>query len=72
MFVTLLLYGPITAAALYVLYKWITLNNDYFAKRNLPHLEPVFLVGNLIGLFANRYSPMDFLISIYNRFPGAK
>lgn len=72
MIATLLLYGPIAAATLYVLYKWITLNNDYFAKRKIPHLEPTFLLGNLVGLFANRYDPMDFLISVYKKFPGAK
>lgn len=72
MFLTLLLYGAITASALYVLYKWITLNNDYFVKRKIPHLEPTFFVGNLVGLFMNRYNPMDFIISIYNKFPDAK
>lgn len=72
MFAELLLYGPIVAAGFYLVYAWITLNDDYFVKRNIPHLEPKFLVGNLIGLFANRYNPMDFFSSVYNKFPGAK
>lgn len=72
MIATLLLFGPVTVATLYLLYKWITLNHDYFVKRNLPHLEPQFLIGNLVGLFANRYNPMEFFKDIYDKFPGAK
>lgn len=72
MFVELLVYAPVTAVTLYVLYKWITLNDDYFVKRNLPHLKPKFLIGNMFGFFTNRYNPMEFLISVYTEFPGAK
>lgn len=72
MFATLLLYGPLTAIALYLLYKWITLNNDYFTKRNIPHLKPKFFIGNLSGLFMNRYNPMEFIKAIYDKYPGAK
>lgn len=72
MFLALLMYGWTTATALYVLYKWATLNNEYFVKREIPYLRPTFLVGNFVGLYMNRHNPMDFLISIYNKFPDAK
>lgn len=56
----------------YAFYKWATINNNYFEKRNLKHLKPNFLFGNTIGLFMNRYRPADYINSIYNRFPNEK
>lgn len=30
---------------LYGIYKWITLNNDYFEKRGIQHMKPTFALG---------------------------
>lgn len=56
----------------YGFYKWGTSNNDYFAKRNLKSLKPYFLVGNVGGFFAGRYSLNDFVQYTYNAFPSEK
>lgn len=56
----------------YGIYKWATLNNDYFAKRNIIHLKPYFLVGNTGGLFMKQYRPNEFFQKLYNTFPMEK
>lgn len=62
-------YTLIGVAASYVFYKWATINDKYFADRNLKHLKPKFLVGNTFGLLMNRYAAFDFISSVYSRFP---
>lgn len=57
---------------LYALYKWIILNNDYFKKRGVKHLEPYFLFGNTFGFFTSRYTVAEFLSMIYDAFPNEK
>lgn len=65
-------YAVFCGTAFYAFYKWATVNNEYFLKRNLKHLEPRFLIGNIFGLFLKRYTPPDFMDSIYYRFPREK
>lgn len=68
----LLFYAIINGALLYIFYKWATQNNEYFVKRKLKHLEPKFLIGNLLGLFFKRHRPAEFMDSLYYRFPTEK
>lgn len=56
----------------YGIYKWATLNDDYFVKRNVAHLKPSFLVGNTGGLFMKQYRPNEFFQNLYNTFPSDK
>lgn len=72
MFAEFIFYTLISATACYAFYKWATINNKYFAMRNLKHLKPRLLFGNTIGLFMNRYTPADYINSIYFRFPKEK
>lgn len=67
-----LFYMLVIGTLLYALYKWATANNDYFVKRKLKHLEPNFMFGNTTGLFLKRYTPADFIDSIYYRYPREK
>lgn len=53
----------------YAFYKWATVNNDYFKKRNIKHLKPNFLVGSTGGLFLSRYTAPEFSKKLYNSFP---
>lgn len=53
----------------YAFYKWATLNNDYFEKRNLKHMKPNFLIGNTAGLFFNKYTAVTFAQRLYQAFP---
>lgn len=56
----------------YGVFKWGTLNNDYFAKRGLNYLKPYFMVGNMGGFFLGKYSMNEFVLSLYNSFPAEK
>lgn len=56
----------------YGVYKWGTLNSDYFAKRGLKFLKPYFLFGNMGGFFLGKYSVNEFVMTLYNNFPAEK
>lgn len=64
-----LLFVAISLIA-YAFYKWATVNNDFFEKRNVKYLKPNFLVGNTGGLFFNRYRAPEFAQKMYNAFPN--
>lgn len=49
----------------YAIFKWITLNNDYFVKRGIPHLKPYPIFGNTFGLFSRQYSMYEFVENLY-------
>lgn len=63
-----LLFAAVSLIA-FAFYKWATLNNDYFLKRNLKYLKPKFLVGNTGGLFLNKYTAPEFAQKLYKAFP---
>lgn len=65
-------YTLLSGTVLYAFYKWATIHKEYFAKRNLKHLEPNFLIGNTTGLFLKQYIPYKFIDSLYYRFPKEK
>lgn len=68
----LFFYAIIVGTVLQVIYKWVTINKDYFVIRNLKHFEPNFLIGNTTGLFLKRYVVAEFMEMIYYRFPKEK
>lgn len=51
-------------------YKWATLNNTHFDRRNVKHMKPNFIVGNTVGMFMNKYTAIEFCDWIYNAFPN--
>lgn len=55
---------------LFALYKWITLNNDFFEIRNMKYMKPRFLFGNTGGLFINKYTAREFMQKLYNAYPN--
>lgn len=67
-----LFYISVSGILFYAFYKWATVNKDYFTKRRMKQLQPLFLVGNTFGFFAKRYVPTEFFDSIYYRFPNEK
>lgn len=57
---------------LYGIYKWITLNNDYFEKRGIQHMKPTFALGNTGAFFMRQYRSSDFMQNLYRQFPDKK
>lgn len=58
----------VIALIAFAFYKWATLNNDYFEKRNLKFMKPYFFVGNTGGTFANKYDAAEFTQMLYEAF----
>ncbi|XP_037038783.1 probable cytochrome P450 9f2 [Bradysia coprophila] len=51
-------------------YKWATINNDYFEKRNMKFSKPTFLFGSMRDFFYSRGTLADFANKIYREFPN--
>lgn len=49
----------------FAFYKWATLNNDYFKKRNIEYMKPRFLFGNTGGQFIKKYTVAEFMQKLY-------
>lgn len=56
----------------YGIFKWATINNNYFAERNLPQLKPSFLVGNTGAFFFKKYDAFEFIKTLYSSYPNEK
>lgn len=68
MFGELFLAGAVVLLA-YAFYKWATLNNGYFAKRNIKYLEPAFFIGNSGAMFSTKYTAAEHAETLYKAFP---
>lgn len=65
-------YLPLVGLLGYAFYKWVTCNDDYFAKRNLPFLKPTFLLGTN-GVVMLKLQRMDeWARRLYNAHPMAR
>lgn len=57
---------------LYITYRFITRNNDYFAKRNVPYIKPTLVFGNTLRVFMRKVSLHDSVIELYSQLDGHK
>lgn len=55
---------------LYAFYKWATINNDYFERRNIKYMKPTFLIGNMIDVYLNKYTGAEYSYKLYKTFPN--
>ncbi|XP_031624489.1 probable cytochrome P450 9f2 [Contarinia nasturtii] len=55
---------------IYAFYKWATINNDFFERRNIKYMKPKFLVGNVSGTYINKYTGAEFANELYQAFPN--
>lgn len=67
----LLLWCAITLI-LYGIYKYITLNNDYFQKLGIVHMKPTFLFGNMGTFLFRKVTAYEFANEIHTTFPRQK
>ena len=56
----------------YSVYKWVTINNDYFAKRGLTYLKPMFFVGNVGQFFFTSVNMVQWSLDVYLKHPKDK
>ena len=57
---------------LYITYRFITRNNDYFTKRNVPYIKPTLVFGNTLRVFMRKVSVHDSVIELYSQLDGHK
>lgn len=57
-------FGVIAVA--YLFYKWAISNNDYFEKRGVAFIKPVFLLGSSSHVFYNKMPLPDIFKKWYN------
>lgn len=63
----LLLFAAIFLLS-FAFYKWATLNNDFFKRRNMKYLKPTFLIGSTGALITNKYTAVEFTQKLYDAF----
>lgn len=69
MFVEIVL---LLAVGVILFYRWATKNNDFFAKRGVPHLKPTLFFGNAKEFMMNQIAPNDFFEQMYKAMPSQK
>lgn len=53
----------------YKFYKWGTLNNDFFERRNIKYLKPKFLIGSSGPTLLGKLTGVELAQKLYNAFP---
>lgn len=56
----------------YVIFNRINHKYEYFKKRGVPHLKPLFLLGNSAQKVFRRTSGAEYAKHLYNIFPLEK
>ena len=65
-----LLWVVAIALISYAFYKWATLNYDYFERRNVKYLKPMFLLGSTGDVILNKCTVVEFTQKLYQTFPN--
>lgn len=67
-----IIVGIVVALLVHGIYKWMTLNNNFFEKQGIPHLTSFLCFGNTIGFFVRKYNPYQFSDMLYRKFSNEK
>lgn len=67
----LLLTAGVTLV-LYLVYRWLHRNDDYFKERGIPHLQPTLLLGNTGALAMGRCTVLELSERIYKALPNER
>jgi len=62
----------LTVAALWFLYYYLTLNDDYFAKQGVKFVKPVPLFGNMLSTIFQKQDVVEAMNQFYLTFPNEK
>ena len=57
---------------LYITYRFIARNNEYFVKRNVPYIKPTLVFGNTLRVFMRKVTVHDSVIELYSQLDGHK
>jgi hypothetical protein len=59
-------------AMLFLIYKFVTRNDDYFVKKGIPFSKPTFFVGSRMDLILRNKSIIQVICDWYNEFRDEK
>lgn len=62
----------VVAVAVFVIYKYLARNHDFFKKTGVKAMKPVLLLGNSGSLLLKRLSVGKGILMLYNAFPNEK
>lgn len=62
----------IVAVALFVFYKYLAKDHDFFKKIGVKSMEPFLLLGNTGSLLLKRIGMGNGILVIYRAFPNEK
>lgn len=68
----MMLFLIITAVALFVFYKYLAKDHDFFKKTGVKAMKPFLLLGNTGALLFKRLSMGNGILFMYNAFPNEK
>ncbi|XP_037954925.1 cytochrome P450 9b2-like [Teleopsis dalmanni] len=57
----------VTSLALWLIYKWLTIRDDEFKKRNIPYEKPYPVLGNFGNVVMNKKSATKTIVEFYKR-----
>lgn len=57
---------------LFLVYKWLTVNHDYFTKLDLPFAKPTILFGSWSDIILCKKPIPEVINELYKEFPNDK
>lgn len=66
------MYLYLAVFVLWLVYKWLTKDLDYYEKLGVPHEKPVPLFGNMWQFFLKKESVIEIVSRNYEKFKKAK
>lgn len=60
------------SAIVFAIYKLLTMNDDFFKKREVKFEKPTPLFGNMLGLYTGRFDGMSVFQHLYDKFRSEK
>ena len=62
----------LAVAALYLFYKWVKKNDDFFKERGIAYKKPVFMFGSNLNMLTKKDSLPETISKWYNEFYDEK
>lgn len=56
----------------YAFYCWATQDKDFFTKRGIEQMQPVFLLGNSAPFITRKLNAAEYATRLYNAFPNER
>lgn len=65
-------YAIVVSVLVYLVYKWIVKNNNFFADRGIKYKPPTLFFGNFRKIATQSVTLHEFVLDVYGTFPAEK